>query len=167
VTTPSIVLRGKGDMNFDRLKGMVDNPPTPWIAMSGMYYETLEIRHVKIVVPVKGRHLNHVGTVYGGTMFMILEVSGALLFFSAYGMDRFVPVLKKCEIEYLKPTSKDLVADLRMSEEEARDHLAEIEKKGKGDWILNAKLADSDGTEVAKARITYFAIPATRGLVKG
>jgi len=33
---------------------------------------------------VKEKHLNHVGVVYAGTQFMLMEISGAALFFCTF-----------------------------------------------------------------------------------
>ena len=50
-----------------------------WVKMSGLRVETFEEGHVKLFVPAM-IHMNHVGIVYAGTHFMLMEVAGAALF---------------------------------------------------------------------------------------
>ena len=153
-------------MNLDGLKEMFSKAPTKWVKMSGVYPEVIEERHVKIVMPLKDLHFNHVGTAYAGSMFVIMEIACGTLFFATYGMDKYAPVVKRIEIDYLRPTKNDLVADVRISEEEANEKIRAIEENGKGDMRFTVSLSDSEGTEVAKAQITLFILPFTKDFMK-
>lgn len=135
----------------------------PWIKMSGLSVDIFEQRHVKLSVPVQGLHLNHVGLVYAGTSFMLMEVSGAALFVSAYGVERFVPINKAMTIRYVKPASTDIACELGISEQEAADMLKPIEGRGKGEWVLDMAVRDVNGTVVATSTCTYYIIPLPKG----
>ncbi len=131
----------------------------PWIRMSGLSVDVFEQRHVKLSVPVEGLHLNHVGLVYAGTSFMLMEVSGAALFVSAYGIERFVPINKAMTIRYVKPAATDIACELSIGEEEALAKLRPIEERGKGEWVLDMAVTDTHGTVVATSTCTYYIIP--------
>jgi acyl-coenzyme A thioesterase PaaI-like protein len=131
----------------------------PWIKMSGLKVDIFEERHVKLSVPVQGLHLNHVGLVYAGTSFMLMEVAGAALFVSAYGVERFIPVNKGMTIRYVKPATSDIACELNIGIEEAQAKLKPIEERGKGEWVLEMAVTDTSGTVVATSICTYYIIP--------
>ncbi len=145
-------------MDFDLLKTMLKDT-IPWVQMSGIDAEVLEERHVKLWVPVKEKHLNHVRVVYAGTQFMLMEVSGAALFFCTYGVERFIPINKEMSIRYLKPTSKDIFCELSISEEDANARIKPIEERGKGDWLLDMSIVDAEGTVISTSTCNYYIIP--------
>jgi acyl-coenzyme A thioesterase PaaI-like protein len=130
--------------------------------MSGLTVDIFEQRHVRLSVPVEGLHMNHVGLVYAGTSFMLMEVSGAALFVSAYGIDRFVPINKAMTIRYVKPAATDLACELSISVEDARAKLKPIEERGKGEWVLDMEVIDANGSVVATSTCTYYIIPLPR-----
>lgn len=105
------------------------------------------------------RHLNHVGIVYAGTHFMLMEVAGAALFIATYGMDRFVPVNKGMSIRFTKPALTDITCELFLGPDEAAARLAPIVERGKGDWILDMTVTDANGTVVSSSTCNYFLLP--------
>lgn len=131
----------------------------PWVKLSGLTVEIFEERHVRLSVPVKDLHMNHVGLVYAGTSFMLMEVAGAALFVAAYGLDRFVPINKAMNIRFLKPAATDISCDLTISAEDAAAKMAPIAERGKGEWVLDMTVTDTAGTVVAAATCTYYLIP--------
>lgn len=153
-------------MEIEKIKEMFVNSPVKWLAMSGLCLEEIAERHVKLVLPLRDLHFNHVGIAYAGSMFVIMELAGALLFQSTYGMDEYVPILKKMEINYLRPTAKDLIAELKISTEEAEEKIKPVKEKGRGDYFLDVLLKDADNKEVAKALINYYIVPFTKEFIK-
>ena len=130
----------------------------PWIKDSGLHVEVLEVGHVKLTVPV-ARHLNHVGIVYAGTLFMLMEVAGAALFMATYGIERFVPLNKGMNIRFLKPCLTDITCELFLGPQEAEARLAPVIERGKGDWFLDMSVTDMNGTVVSTSTCNYFIIP--------
>ena len=135
----------------------------PWVKMSGIHVDVVEERHVRLSIPVKERHLNHVGIVYAGTHFMLMEISGAALFICTYGTEKFVPINKEMSIKYLKPAVDDLTCDLSISREKAAAMIEPIEKKGRGDWILDMSISDPSGAVVSKSTCNYYILPTPKG----
>jgi acyl-coenzyme A thioesterase PaaI-like protein len=130
----------------------------PWVKDSGLRVDVFETGHVKLSVPV-ARHLNHVGIVYAGTHFMLMEVAGAALFMATYGIDRFVPVNKGMSIRFVKPGLTDISCELLLSPGEAQARLAPVIERSRGDWILDMSVTDTNGTVVSTSTCNYFIIP--------
>ena len=131
----------------------------PWVKMSGISVDTFTEGHVKLYVPA-ANHLNHVGIVYAGTHFMLMEVSGAALYLATYGIDKFLPINKGMSIRFLKPAATDITCELRIDLAEAREKLRPIEEKGKGEWIIDMSVTDTHGTIVSTSTCIYYLIPS-------
>ncbi len=148
-------------MDLNVVKSLITDT-IPWVKESGLRVDIFEDRHVKLSVPVREKHLNHVGIVYAGTHFMLMEIAGAALFAVAYKSDRFVPINKGMSIRYLKPAVTDISCELRITEEEARAKMAPVEERGKGDWILDMSTTDAQGNIVSTSTCNYYIIDATK-----
>jgi acyl-coenzyme A thioesterase PaaI-like protein len=145
-------------MDLEALKAAITDT-IPWVKMSGLCMEIFEEGHVKLSVPAKN-HMNHVGIVYAGTHFMLMEVSGAALFLATYGIERFLPINKGMNIRFLKPAFTDISCELRIERGEAREKLNPIEEKGRGEWVLDMTVSDTCGTIVSTSTCTYYLIPS-------
>ncbi len=130
----------------------------PWVKASGLRVDVFEERHVRLSVP-KDKHLNHVGIIYAGSHFMLMEIAGAALFLATYGMRPFVPVNKGMSIRYLKPAATDIHCDLTITAEEARAKMEPIEARGRGEWVLDMSVTDENGATVSTSTCTYYLLP--------
>ena len=141
-------------MDYSAMKPMIEET-IPWIKDSGMTVETLEERHVVLRLP-KDRHLNHVGIVYAGSLFMLMEVAGAALFGCTYPLEKYVPINKEMSIKFLRMGITDIFCELSIPAEEAAEKLKPIEEKGKGEWTLEMDCKDLDGNVVATSVCHYY-----------
>lgn len=130
--------------------------------MAGIVAEVLEENHLRFRLPAHKIHLNHIGTMYAGSIFVLAEIAGGNLFICAHGNDEFVPVLKSVEVCYLKPSKKDLIVDVTLSKEEAEEKIALAKERGRGDYFLDIPIYDEDGVQVVQANFNYYAIPPTK-----
>lgn len=144
-------------MDMDSLRRAITET-IPWVKDSGLAVEIFEKGHVRLSVPA-ARHLNHVGIVYAGTHFMLMEVAGAALFMATYGIERFVPVNKGMSIRFLKPALTDIACELFLGPDEAEARLAPVVERGRGDWILEMSVTDVNGTVVSSSSCNYYLIP--------
>jgi acyl-coenzyme A thioesterase PaaI-like protein len=131
----------------------------PWVKMSGITIDLFTPGHVKLSVPAT-YHLNHVGIMYAGTHFMLMEIAGAALFLATYGVDRFLPINKGMSIRFLKPAFTGVSCELKMDASEAREKVKPLEEKGKGEWVLDMTVTDANGITVSSSTCTYFIIPS-------
>ncbi len=143
-------------MNTDyaTMKPMIEES-IPWIKDSGLTVDTLEERHIILRLP-KERHLNHVQIVYAGSLFMLMEVAGAALFGCTYPLGKYIPINKEMSIKFLNMGITEIICDLSISEEEAKEKILPIDEKGKGEWILEMDCHDTDGKIVASSVCHYY-----------
>ncbi len=141
-------------MDYSKLKPMIE-ATIPWVKDSGLSAEVLEERHVVLRLP-KDRHLNHVGIVYAGSLFMLMEIAGAALFACTYPFGKYVPINKEMEIKFLSMGVTDILCELAITEEKAREMIRPIDEKGKGEWILEMECRDTEGCVIAKAVCHYY-----------
>lgn len=132
--------------------------PIEYANLAQIKPEVFEERHVKLTLPFFPVHVNHVGTIYAGSLFVFAEIAGAQLFKCTYGTDKWVPILKSVEVDYLKPCTKELVIDISLTKEEAVEKIALAEERGRGDYFLDVPIHDIDGLHVATAKFNYYAI---------
>lgn len=149
----------KKQIDFADIRARFENPKIKWVAMSGIYPEIMEERHSRLVMPLGDLHVNHVGTAYAGSIFVLAEMSIAAIIYCTYGTDKYVPIVSRFEIDYMKPATKDIVVDVRLTEEEAAEKIRPIEEKGKGRMTLILPVTDMDGVEVARGTATAYLLP--------
>jgi acyl-coenzyme A thioesterase PaaI-like protein len=141
-------------MDYLALKPYIEET-IPWVKASGLTAEVLEPRHVVLRLP-KERHLNHVGIVYAGSLFMLMEISGAALFGCTYPFGKYVPINKEMSIKFLKMGTTDILCDLSISEGKAAELIRPIDEKGKGEWVLEMECRDTEGTVIATSVCHYY-----------
>jgi acyl-coenzyme A thioesterase PaaI-like protein len=150
--------RRPNKMNMYELKTALTDT-IPWVKQSGLKVEIFEKGHIRLSVPVNPIHMNHVGIVYAGTYFMLMEVAGAALFLATYGVESYIPINKAMNIRFLRPSSTDISCELFLSQKKADEMIAPIMEKGKGDWILDMTTVDGNGKTVSESTCTYYIIP--------
>lgn len=141
-------------MDSAALKAMIEGT-IPWVRDSGLQAELLEERHVILRLP-KDRHLNHVGIVYAGSLFMLMEVSGAALFACTYPLGKYIPINREMTIRFVHMGLTDIRCELSISEERALEMIRPIDEKGKGEWVLDMDCRDTDGNVVATSTCHYY-----------
>lgn len=154
----------KPDINFELIREKVNNTSIKYVALSGVYLETAEERHARMVMPLSDIHLNHIGIAYAGSMFVIAEVMTAVILYCTYGTEKYVPIAVKDEIEFIRPTKNDLVVDMRLTEEEAEELIKPIEERGKGRVTLNIPITDAAGASIANMKATVYLMPKDASL---
>ncbi len=141
----------------EKYAGIVEMGVTavPWVADSGLKIIEATDRHVKVMIP-KEKHLNHVGFMYAGSLFMLMEIAGAALMTVTY--EGYIPINKGMSIKYLKPGKTAIYCDLTISKEEADEKIKPIEKSEnkKGDWILKMEATDENGQVCAESECNYY-----------
>ena len=147
---------------FEDLAKNVSEGPTPYINLAQLQAEVVEERHVRLRLPLADLHRNHVGIAYAGSEFVLAEIAGGTLFMATYGTEKFIPILKSVECKFLKPGTKDLVAELLLTEEEAAEKIKLAEERGRGDYFLDVPVFDIDGEQVALMSFNYYALPAQK-----
>lgn len=142
---------------FEAAAESLNHSKINYMNMAGKQPVTVEERHVVTRLPANYMHMNHVGIVYAGSYFVFAEASGATLIKCTYA-GRYTPIIKSCSIDYVRPAARDLVIDLSMDEDTAREKIAYIEEKGRGRYPLDIPVKDAGGELCATVHIVYYLI---------
>lgn len=147
---------------FDAAKESLNHSKINYMNMAGILPVTVEERHVATRLPANYMHMNHVGIVYAGSYFVFAEASGATLIKCTYA-GAYTPIIKSCSIDYVRPAKKDLLIDISISEEQAKEKIAYIEEHGKGSYPLDIPVMDLDHELCATVHIVFYLIKKQEG----
>ncbi len=111
---------------------------------TGLEIVGLRDRYAKLVMPLKP-NLNHIGIMYAGSLFILAECSGGILWYVSFDIKKFYPIVKEVSITYKRPATTDVTLEVQLSEEEARAMQEETDKVGKKDWVMDLELKDEQG----------------------
>lgn len=100
-------------------------------------------------------NVNHFGTAYAGSLFTVAEVMGGVFARTSLAVEGGVPLVKRVEIDFLRPAMTDVVARTSLSDSEIERVLAEYAERGKSDFELLAEVTDEAGTVVARTKGLY------------
>jgi thioesterase domain-containing protein len=99
---------------------------------------------VKIILP-KELNVNHIGTVYAGSLFSLADYAGGVLFYATFDLKKYYPVLKEVTIAFKKPGTTDITCEASMSPAQAEQLKSITDETGKADWVLDLELKDEKG----------------------
>ena len=111
---------------------------------TGVKITELQDRYAKIVMPFE-HNINHVGIMYGGSLFILAEFSGGVIYYVSFDLEKFYPIVKEVSIKYKRPATSDVTLEVQLSEEEVREIQEAAEIQGKKDWIMDLELKDAQG----------------------
>ncbi|MGO9215672.1 MAG: YiiD C-terminal domain-containing protein [Syntrophales bacterium] len=90
-------------------------------------------------------NINHVGTIYAGSLFTVGEYIGGPLYFSCFDYARFYPIVKAINIQFRRPATADVTVEATLSETEVDSIQREAEAKGKADWKMDLEIKNQTG----------------------
>ena len=146
-------------IDFEAIRQKANSSSIPYVKMSGLRLEIAEERHCRMVMPLTEDHINHVGVAYAGSLFVLGEVFTAYLLYCTYGMDTYVPIAAKDEIEFVKPCREDMVVDVTLTQEEADALIAPVLERGKGRVTLKYPIQSISGEVVANMTAVVYLLP--------
>jgi thioesterase domain-containing protein len=126
----------------------------PIIGKTGARIESLTDRHAKIVMPLEP-NINHIGIMYGGSLFILAELSGGVIWYVSFDHTRFYPIIKEVTIKYRRPATTDVSLEVGLSEADAMDIQEAADREGKKDWTMDLELKDAQGEVVSLVRGTW------------
>lgn len=125
-----------------------------FVERTGLKVEQLERGRVRCRMPLTG-NANHIGTLYAGALFTCAEIPGGALFLSTFDPRRCYPVVKSLDLQFLKPATSDVTVDVQLSEDEIQRIEADLNARGKAEFVLNTELIDAQGVVVARSHGVY------------
>lgn len=101
-------------------------------------------RHVKVLLPLEP-NINHIGTMYAGSLFTAGEFIGGPLFIASFDYTRFYPIVKAINIQFRRPAATDVTVEATLSTEEVDAIQREADAQGKADWKMDLEIKDQAG----------------------
>jgi thioesterase domain-containing protein len=101
-------------------------------------------RHVKVLLPIEP-NINHIGTMYAGSLFTAGEFMGGAMFMASFDYNRFYPIVKAINIQFRRPATTFVTVEATLSTEEIDVIQREADEKGKADWKMELELKDQAG----------------------
>lgn len=126
----------------------------PIIGKTGATIVDLADRYARIVMPL-GPNVNHIGTMYGGSLFILAELSGGVIWYVSFDHERFYPIIREVDIKYLSPAATDVSLEVSLGEEEARAIQESADREGRCDWSMDLQLKDASGKVVSTVHGTW------------
>ncbi|MCX5849406.1 MAG: YiiD C-terminal domain-containing protein [Deltaproteobacteria bacterium] len=114
------------------------------IAAMGIRIIEMWDRHVKVLLPLEP-NINHIGTMYAGSLFTVGEFIGGAIFIASFDYTRFYPIVKAINIQFRRPATTLVTVETTLSTEEINAIQQEADAKGKADWEMNLELKDQAG----------------------
>jgi thioesterase domain-containing protein len=115
------------------------------IEKMGIRIVEMQDRHVKVMLPYEP-NINHIGSVYAGSLFSVGEYIGGPLYFASFDTTRFYPIVKAVNIQFKKLAVTNMTVEATLSKADVDAIQAEAEAKGKADWKMNLEIKDQAGT---------------------
>jgi hypothetical protein len=101
-------------------------------------------RHAKVLLPL-GPNVNHIGTIYAGSLFTAGEFIGGPIFIASFDYTRFYPIVKEIDIQFRRPAITDVTVEADLSVDEVDAIQREADAQGKADWKMNLEIKDQAG----------------------
>jgi len=120
----------------------------------GMRILNFKKQSVKIMLP-KEPNVNHIGTVYAGSLFSLADYAGGVLFFSAFDIRKYYPLLRDVTITFKRPATTDITVETSMNTEQVEDIKRTADETGKADWALDLELKDEQGNVCCIAHANF------------
>ena len=114
------------------------------IHLTGVKVVSLRDRYAKIMLPL-GPNINHIGTMYAGSLFILAEFSGGVIYYVSFDHTKFYPIVKDVSIRYRRPATGDVFLEVGLTPEQVEEIQRSAEEKGKQDWTMDLELKDADG----------------------
>lgn len=121
-------------------------------------FETLEPGLCIAVLRNRKRVQNHIGTIHAAAMALLAETASGAVFGLAVPPNK-LPLLKRMDIDYVKPAKGDLRAEVTLSALE----MATIAGEDRGDVAIPVNVVDSAGNEPIRCTMTWAWVLKKRG----
>jgi thioesterase domain-containing protein len=114
------------------------------IEKMGMRILDFKKQSVKITLP-KEMNVNHLGTVYAGSLFSLADFAGGVLFYASFDHRKYYPILKEATISFRSPATTDISVEASITLEQVEQMKSLADEKGKADWVMDLELKNEKG----------------------
>ena len=145
-------------IDFQKIADSIQKTDNFYVANSGIIIKKIEERNVILELPITEIHKNHIGTAYALSIIMLMEVGGTTLIRSCYGINNYEVIIRKIDINFIKPTIKTLIFNMELSEQQAAELIKPIIERQRGNFPLKIMIQDIDNELIAEANFTFYVI---------
>jgi thioesterase domain-containing protein len=141
------------DVLASRMNAFIENQIP---VMHRLGIRILDLREGSVVgaAPLAG-NVNHLGTMYAGTLFGLAEALGGGVFFANFDLRRYTATVRDVQIRYRRPAATDVRAEASLDTATIARIKQEADAAGKAEFELETQLTDTAGVVVATTRGTY------------
>jgi len=97
-------------------------------------------------------NINHIGTMYAGSLFILGEFSGGILHGVSFDYNKFFPTVREGTIRFLRATKTNVTLEVSLSRKTAAQIQETAEREGKCDFELRLDIKDADDQTVAEVQ---------------
>jgi acyl-coenzyme A thioesterase PaaI-like protein len=133
----------------------------PAIGRLGVVVEAIGPGSVNLRVPIEG-NANHMGTMYAGALFAVVELPGGLLPLAVLDPTKYTPIVTGVDIRFLAAARSDVRLSARMEPDELRRLGMQVDDTGRADFTLELEGTDADGRLVVTST-AYYQLRPNRG----
>lgn len=112
------------------------------VKKTGLRVLDLRDGYAKLQLPIEP-NLNHIGSIYAGSLFTIGEIAGGAIFYACFDRSEFYPIVKRVSIQFLRMASTDVTVEVEMPEKEAERISKLARTQGKCDFELSIEIKDT------------------------
>ena len=124
------------------------------VGKMGVLIEEFDPGFVKVRLP-KEPNVNHIGTVYAGSLFSLADYTGGVLFISCFDLKQYYPILKEVTITFKRPATTDVTVEASLTTGEIEGLKNTADSAGKADCIRDFELKDENGNVCCVARGSF------------
>mgnify|MGYP000095703132 CR=1 FL=1 len=128
----------------------------PVAGFMGLDVQAVEPGHVRLRLPFSDRVKNHLDIVYAGAMFALAEIAGGVAMLSVFEDDECTILARRMEIDYVRPSRRDLWCDLQLPETLVAEVRASVAAESKADVIVPIEVTDERGRVIARVVAFYY-----------
>ena len=129
----------------------------PAIGRLGVAVQAIEPGGVTLRVPLAG-NANHMGTMYAGALFALVELPGGLLPLGLLG-GGYTPIVTDLHVNYVAAARTDVTLTARMDPDQLRALADRADADGQAAFTLELHAEDAHGRTVVRSTAHYVLRP--------
>lgn len=122
----------------------------------------LSEQECQVSLPWRRRNLNHLRTMHACALATAAEYASGLCVLSALGIENKRLIMSDLAMTYRRRAESACLATAKLPDSELKDLKAELEREGRGSFVLRSTVKDAEGEVVADAEITWH-VKLTKG----
>jgi acyl-coenzyme A thioesterase PaaI-like protein len=122
----------------------------------------LSEQECQVSLPWRRRNLNHLRTMHACALATAAEYASGLCVLSALGIENKRLIMSNLAMTYRRRAESACLATAKLPDSELKDLKAELEREGRGSFVLRSTVKDAEGVVVADAEITWH-VKLTKG----